>query len=156
MPYEALLRDGRIRPHDLRDDRLRSSIQSLLDLGDRELEDSMVEVVSLDGRYEHAYAAVRALSEVVMAAEGFRPAGGPGQHQVLFDFLRRVPTAQWQDEAQYLDACRQRRNTVAYRRAGVITETELGDLVAEASRFGQAVRDWLAAEHPELVPEQSD
>lgn len=151
MTYDDLLHEGRIRPHGFPDERLRASIHSCLELAARELSDSAVEGVSLDGRYEHAYAAVRALAEVVMLAEGFRPASGPGQHQVVFDFLRMMPTPQWQAEAQYFDACRQRRHTVAYRRPREVTETELRELMEEAERFRDTVRDWLAEHHPALV-----
>jgi hypothetical protein len=45
-----------------------------------------------------------------------------------------------------------RRHAATYRRPGTVTETELEDLVAEATRFGRAVREWLAAEHPTLAP----
>jgi uncharacterized protein (UPF0332 family) len=70
---------------------------------------------------------------------------------VLFDFVQLMPTAQWQSEARYFDSCRQRRHTVAYRRPREVTETELAELITEASRFREAVREWLSEHHPGLV-----
>jgi hypothetical protein len=64
MPYGALLSEQRIRPLTLSEDRRRGEIGTLLELAQRELTDSGVEALSLDGRYEHAYSAVRALAEV--------------------------------------------------------------------------------------------
>lgn len=136
--------DERIRAHGFTEHRLREVIQISLELSKRELTDSTVEALSLDGRYEHAYAAMSALAEVVMLAEGFRPSGGVGQHHVLFDFLRLVPTAQWRAEAEYFDACRQRRHTVAYRQPHEVTATELTELIQEAAALRRlCVPGWL-------------
>jgi len=152
MPYGKLLAEDRIRLHGWSEDQARQRIGTLLLLAERELADSGVAGLSLDGRYEHAYAAVRAWGEAAMAAEGYRPTTGTGQHHVVFAFLRVVSTAQWAAEAEYFDACRQRRNAAAYHGAEVVTETELDDLVAEARRFGEALRQWLSAQHPTLGP----
>jgi hypothetical protein len=151
MIYEDLLREERIRKHGLTGDRLAAQVRARLELAQRELSDCTVEALSLDGRYQHAYAAARALAEVVMIAEGFRATSGPGQHQVLFEFLRAVPTARWQEQAEYFDSCRQRRHAVAYRAARQITETELAELVEEARGFREAVIAWLREHHPELM-----
>ena len=153
MTYDALLDEQRIRRVSLSEDRERVDVQTLMDLAEREMHDGGVEALSLEGRYGHAYAAVRALAEAVMVAESFRPSGGPGQHEVVFAFLRHVPTARWQGEAEYFDACRQRRHLIAYRRAQVVTETELEDLLAEGKRFLEAVRAWLVAHHAPLRPD---
>lgn len=154
MPYDGLLSEQRIRRLTLPEDRRRRDIETLLALAQRELSDSAVEALSLEGRYGHAYSGVRALAEAVMVAEGFRPSGGPGQHEVLFAFLRRVPTARWQGEAEYFDACRQRRHLIAYRSSQVVTATELDDLIAEGERFAEAVRAWLVAHHAPLAPDE--
>ncbi len=156
MPYDGLLGEQRIRRLTFPEDRRRNDLETLLALAERELADSGVEALSLDGRYEHAYSAVRALAEAVMVAEGFRPSGGPGQHEVLFAFLGQVPTARWQGEAEYFDACRQRRYLIAYRRSQVVTETELEDLIAEGQRFTEAVRAWLGTHHAPLAPDGSE
>ncbi|MBM3473684.1 MAG: hypothetical protein FJX75_10490 [Armatimonadetes bacterium] len=153
MTYDVLLAEERIRRAALSEERRRADVKTLLDVAERELHDGGVEALSLEGRYEHAYSAVRALAEAVMAAEGFRPCGGPGQHEVVFAFLRHVPTARWEGEAEYFDACRQRRHLVVYRRAQAVTETELEDLLAEGKRFLQAVRAWLVAHHAPLAPD---
>jgi hypothetical protein len=153
MTYDALLDEERIRRVSVPEERRRADVETLLDVATREMCDAEVEALSLEGRYEHAYSAVRALAEAVMVAEHFRPSGGPGQHEVVFAFLRHVPTAGWQGEAEYFDACRQRRHLVVYRRAHAVTETELRDLVAEGKRFLHAVRAWLAAHHAPLAPD---
>jgi uncharacterized protein (UPF0332 family) len=151
LPYSGLLSDGRVRPHRLTPSQARQRLGVLWRVAERELADSRSETISLDGRYGHAYAAVRALAKAALLAEGYRPTSGAGQHQVVFESLPLVPSAQWEQEGRYFDACRQRRNYAAYRGADVITRTELDQLTQEAEQFSVALRDWLTSQHPALL-----
>jgi len=54
--------------------------------------------------------------------------------------------------ARYLDSCRQRRNQGDYERIDVVFDSEAAELLVEARAFRETVLDWLAREHPELVP----
>jgi len=87
-----------------------------------------------------------------MTDEGYRAASRSGQHQVVFGFLALVPSAKWQAKATYFDACRQKRNRAAYATPGLITETELEELIQEAAAFRDAVAAWLRHQHPRVAP----
>ena len=53
--------------------------------------------------------------------------------------------------ADYLDACRSRRNTVDYDAIGIATEADVAELLREAEVLREAVLAWLESAHPGLV-----
>lgn len=55
-----------------------------------------------------------------------------------------------QDDADYLDACRNKRNTAEYDSAGHISPEEARELVAFATELRDSVRSWLQANHSGL------
>ncbi len=55
-----------------------------------------------------------------------------------------------QERADYLDACRQKRNVADYDCAGMVSEAETAELTEEALLFRDDVRHWLRKRHPEL------
>ena len=151
MSYSELLQSRRIRRHGLAPREVRQYIHDLWAAYERAMGDARLEAQSPDGRFQDAYTAVRILAEIVMVAEGFRPASGPGQHETVFEFLARVPTADWQREANYFQDCRKKRNRLTYRMAGVVTGSEVETLIREAEDFARKVRKWLAEHHQELA-----
>lgn len=150
MSYALWLEQGRIRPHELKPADLEGRITELWSAFAVAYGDGQAPGQSVDGRFQDAYAALRHLAEIVMAAEGYRPASGPGQHEILFAFLSEVPAADWKPWVGYFQRCRRRRSQAAYQRSGLITRKELEDLLAEVGHFAQEVRAWLARRHPGL------
>ncbi len=55
-------------------------------------------------------------------------------------------------DAAVFDSCRALRNTSDYDRAGVVSAAEVDELLRETDAFRGVVVEWLAREHPELVP----
>ena len=55
-----------------------------------------------------------------------------------------------QDDADYLDACRSKRNTAEYDSVGCVSTDEARELVAFATGLRQDVKSWLRDNHPEL------
>jgi hypothetical protein len=55
-----------------------------------------------------------------------------------------------QDDADYLDACRSKRNTAEYDSVGCVSTDEARELVAFAAGLRQDVKSWLRDNHPEL------
>ena len=90
-----------------------------------------------------AYDAVRAAAEAVMAAEGYRPASGEGQHAAAFEFLEETEGGRWAEEAREFDRARKKRNVSQYERFGMITETQANELRASARMFVHEIREWL-------------
>ena len=150
MSYEELLRERRIHPHRLRREELRQYVGDLWKAYERALADAKLEEQSADGRFQDAYTAVRLLAEIVMIAEGYRPASGPGQHETVLKFLEAVPTADWKQEAAYFQDCRKKRNRLIYRAAGVVSISEVETLIHETEKMAREVWEWIKREHREL------
>ena len=150
MPYSQLQEQRRIRAHELKPGELARRLRELWDGFEVALADGQLAGQSLDGRFQDAYEALRHLAEIVMTAEGYRPASGPGQHEILFAFLAEVPTAEWKTRASYFQRCRRRRAKSSYERKRQITTKEVEDLLEEVDAFAAQVRGWLARTHPSL------
>ena len=56
-----------------------------------------------------------------------------------------------EDDANYLDTCRTKRNTAEYDRAGVTTQEDAGELIDFARELRSKVIDWLRKNHPTLI-----
>jgi hypothetical protein len=54
-------------------------------------------------------------------------------------------------DAQYLDACRSKRNTAEYDRVGVVTEQDAGELIEFIIEFKSDVINWLKEHRPKLI-----
>ena len=50
----------------------------------------------------------------------------------------------------YLNTCRQKRNDLSYELAGVVTDSEVKELLHEVPAFQALVDEWLREHHPEL------
>ena len=145
MPYERLLREGRIRRHRTNP----REIASLLEVVERDLADAAITVLSADRRFATAYNAALQAATVVMYSEGYR-AHGIGHHSTTFQFLAQAIGAEVSALADYFDDCRRKRNRPDYAGVGYISLTEAQDVLREASVLADQVRSWLAANHPEL------
>ena len=82
--------------------------------------------------------------------EGFR-AGQGLQHYRTIQALPLILGDERQTDADYLDTCRVKRNTVEYDRIGAASESEAGELIVFVEEFRAEVVVWLEKHHPELV-----
>lgn len=94
-------------------------------------------------RHNLAYEAARSAAQALMAAEGYRTIGEGAHHQTVFAFLALVDASRWQDEADYFNIARQKRNRSQYQEFGLIGEAETDEALQLATRFIAEVRDWL-------------
>jgi uncharacterized protein (UPF0332 family) len=148
MSLQRLLSEGRLRPH-------QTSVREIVELcevADRDLADAAVLQLSTDRRFATAYNAALALATMALHAGGYR-AVGIGHHWATFQALSEIMGPQQQARQDYFDHCRGRRNTADYDRAGVTTESQAQELLAEATAFREEVLEWLRVEHPELAPD---
>jgi hypothetical protein len=84
--------------------------------------------ISADWKFGIAYNAALKLCTILLHASGYRPDQKLGHY--------RTPTAlplilggSRKDDAEYLDACRAKRNTVEYDTAGAVTEDNAAELI---------------------------
>jgi hypothetical protein len=151
MPYGSLEAEGRIRPHGLAADECRQHISELLELAALDLFDASITQRPLDRRHNSAYEAGRAIVEALMTAEGFRRAGGEGQHAVLFVFLNLVAGGRFSAAARHFDVARRLRNKSHYEKAGIVSPETVTGIIRRAQDFLAEARAWLAEAHPELI-----
>jgi hypothetical protein len=126
-------------------------ISSLLNVARRDIADGGLEGISPDGRFDQAYEAVRTLCEVALLACGYQVPKGARKHELLIASLQFTLDNMWTGEVDFLDYCRRQRHQSLYDRVGVVQRSDADELLAMAKRLSDAVRRWLAEEHPELV-----
>lgn len=127
-----------------------SEIADLLRVVERDLADAGIEGLSADRRFATAYNAALQLATVVLRAEGYRTQG-VAHHHTTIAALPLILGVEHAATADYLDACRSRRNTVDYDGIGIATEADVAELLREAEGLREAVLVWLENAHPELA-----
>lgn len=129
----------------------RQEVADLLDVVERDLGDARATVISLDRRFAAAYSAALQLATVVLAASGYRAVAQRGHHAVT---LPAIIGDVVRDVAVYLDSCRSLRNRGDYDRVGVVSASDVTELLDETASFRQQVLGWLSETHPELLADR--
>ena len=147
MDLEHWLADGSIKTHDPS----RAEIHNLLAVADRDLRDANIKGLSVDRRFATAYSAALQLATIVLRASGYRASAGTGGHHWrTISLLPSLMGAGQKSRKLYLDSCRRARNEADYDRIGVVSQSELLELLEDALEFRNDVLVWLFEEHPEL------
>ena len=137
---------GWLRPHQT----TRQQLADLFGIVDRDLEDADCGL-SADWKFGISYNAVLKLCTVLLYAEGYRPEKTLAHYRTL-QALPLILGKEWQHDADYLDACRTKRNVAEYDSAGRVSTTEAKELLAFAKKLRPAVVAWLERQHPTLSP----
>ena len=126
----------------------RQEIQNLLAIVERDLTDAAGSI-SADWRFGIAYNAALKLCTILLRAEGYLAAHGL-QHYRTLQAMPLVLGESRRRDADYLEVCRIKRNTVEYDRAGAASEDEARELVDFATGLKADVLAWLDTHHAEL------
>ena len=126
-----------------------SQITDLLAIVDRDLEDSIRDL-SPDWQFGIAYNAALKLCTILLYASGYRPEKNLAHYRTLAA-LPIILGSERKDDADYLDACRAKRNTAEYDAAGTVSQSEAQELRAFALELRTDVIAWLRANHPSLI-----
>jgi hypothetical protein len=137
---------GWLQPHKTS----RQQITGLFGIVDRDLEDVACGL-SADWQFGIAYNAVLKLCTILLYARGWRPEKNLAHYRTL-QALPLILGKDWQDDADYLDACRNKRNIAEYDTAGQVSAKEAKELATFARELREAVITWLGQQHPELSP----
>ncbi len=138
--------NGWLRPH-------QSSAQEIADLlaiVERDLSDAGGNI-SADWRFGIAYNGALKLCTILLRASGYRPENTL-QHFRTIAALPLILGNQRQDDADYLELCRRKRNTTEYDRTGAATEADALELIAFTKALRADVLAWLKQHHPNLAP----
>jgi hypothetical protein len=128
-------------------------IGDLLAIVERDLGDAEGDI-SADWRFGIAYNAALKLCTVLLNASGYRPDKGNLAHYRTLAALPLILGAERKDDADYLDTCRTKRNTVEYDMAGAATKQNAAELVEFTKELRKDVLDWLKKNHPALLPKE--
>jgi hypothetical protein len=144
MSLEQWAKNGWLRTHKSS----RKEIAGLLEIVDRDLKDAGANI-SADWKFGIAYNAALKLCTILLHASGYRPEQKLGHYRTLTALPLILGEARKED-ADYLDACRAKRNTVEYDTAGGATENDANELIDFIRELRQDVIGWLRKNHPEL------
>jgi hypothetical protein len=128
----------------------RQQIAAIFSVVDRDLADSK-QSLSPDGRFNIAYNAALQLCAIVLLAEGWKP-DKLNAHYRTISSLPLILGKDRQHDADYLDACRSKRNGLEYDAAGRVSTAEAKELRDFAVELRETIVEWLGKEHPELSP----
>jgi uncharacterized protein (UPF0332 family) len=122
-------------------------IDNLLEIVERDLKDAQGSGLSADWRFGIAYNAALKRCTVLMYCEGFRPEKNLAHYRTL-QALPLILGIQRRDDADYLDACRNKRNTVEYDYVGGVTNADADELIAFTKDLEHDVKEWLKKKYP--------
>ena len=124
-------------------------ISNLLDIADRDLSDA-AEGISSDWRFGIAYNAGLRLCTILLYASGYR-AEKALQHYRTIQALPIILGAERRKDAEYLEACRKKRNIVEYDYVGGTTENDANEIIMFVEDLRRHVLDWLRINHSDLL-----
>lgn len=128
----------------------RQQLAAVFSVVDRDLEDSGRNL-SPDGQFNIAYNAALQLCTIVLFAEGWKADKLNAHHRTL-SALPLILGKERLADADYLDACRAKRNRLEYDAAGRVSAVEAKELRKFATELRAAVVAWLGEKHPNLSP----
>lgn len=138
--------NGWLRPHKTS----REEISNLLGIVNRDINDANQKDISADWRFGIAYNAALKLCTILVYAEGYRPEKLLA-HYRTFQALPLILGEEKDDDTDYLDTCRTKRNIVEYDYVGSVTESDANELIKFVSNLKNDVIKWLRKFHPDLI-----
>ena len=146
MPLADWQKNGWLRAHKP----TREEISNLLEIVDRDLGDALTKGLSDDWKFGIAYNAALKLCTILLHASGYRAEKNLAHYRTL-QALPEILGPQHKDNADYLDACRKKRNETEYDFVGGVSEEEVTELLGFCNELKTEVRAWLKKRHPDFT-----
>jgi hypothetical protein len=128
-----------------------TEISQLMAVAERGLQDSKIEALSVDGRFQHAYDAALQCCMIALRAEGYSVRKGSGHHKHGIGSLPLSLGDEWKATSDHIERCSRLRGQSVYERTGVVSERDVVDLIETVERLYSHIREWLERAHPELI-----
>lgn len=125
--------------------------RNAIQIAERELADASLDGISPDGRFEHAYNAVRSLCHAALHANGFQVPKGQRQHERVIESLKYTLGPDWSDDVDFFDQCRRMRHKSMYDTVGIARYEDATELAEAGRKLETAVKKWLADNRPHLL-----
>ena len=145
MSLKQWAENGWLRPHKTS----AQEISNLFEIVERDIKDAEGGV-SNDWQFGIAYNATLKLCTILLYASGYRPEKNMAHYRTL-QAVPEILGAKFKKDADYLDACRIKRNTVEYDFVGGATANDAKELLAYALELRKSVLDWLKRASKSLV-----
>jgi hypothetical protein len=145
MNLTELASEGKFKVHKTS----KSEINQLLALFQRDITDAQIPNLSIDRRFATAYSAALTISVAALAASGYQ-APNEGHHywtiRSLTFTLKIDPNI-----IEVFNRFRLKRNISDYERIGLISKTEVSEIIELAIGLRVKLEEWLRQSHPELL-----
>jgi len=139
MNFASLLNQGKIKP-------IKSSkeeIKEILSLSDRDIKMAEFAITqNWDWAFSIAYNAALQASRAYMYSKGFRPDSKNG-HKNTFEFMKMALGKERKDLIGFFDRMRPKRNRAIYDTVGLVTETEVKELLIKAKKYISIIKNEL-------------
>lgn len=138
MSLELWVKNGWLRAHKTSS----QEIKNLLEIVERDLTDASAKTLSVDWSFGIAYNAALKLCTVLLYSSGFRPEKNLAHFRTL-QALPLILGVKYNQDADYLDLCRKKRNETEYDFIGGVSQSEADELISFAKELRGAVIQWL-------------
>ena len=126
------------------------TILRLLNAANRNIQDTHVNAVSDENRFDAAYKAIMQLANVALQANGYRTLSSkPGHHMTMIQSLP-LTIGLDSDTLIILDALRKQRNVADYS-GDSVPESAMQECIAHAESLFRDVSHWIKENKPELL-----
>mgnify|MGYP001015561633 CR=1 FL=1 len=146
MSLDEWAKNGWLRPHKPS----KEEITNLFEIVDRDLADVSAKGLSDDWKFGIAYNAALKLCTILLHCSGYRAEKNLAHYRTL-QALPLILGKEHESNADYLDACRKKRNETEYDLPGNISANEAKELIEFCSELKQEVRAWLKKNHKNLA-----
>jgi hypothetical protein len=145
MSLKQWFDNGWLKPHKTS----KQEIADLFSIVKRDISDAE-KGLSHDWRFGIAYNAALKLCTILLYCEGFRPAHGL-QHYRTIMAMPVILGDEKNNDAQYLDTCRVKRNVLEYACVGEVSKRDADELIEFVREMNSEVETWLKGNHPEYL-----
>ncbi|MDA3885802.1 MAG: hypothetical protein PF638_09430 [Candidatus Delongbacteria bacterium] len=128
----------------------KQEIEQLLQIVDRDIKDSKQTDLSPDWRFGIAYNAALKLCTILLYSEGFMSERNAAHYRTI-QSISLILGKEREDDADYLNTCRAKRNMVEYDSVGGATDAEADELIDFVENLKDDVLKWLKINHPEFL-----
>ncbi len=146
MTLKQWLNNGWLRSHKTS----AQEIDSLLAIVERDIKDASEGEISADWSFGIAYNAALKLCTILLYAQGYK-AERNLQHYRTIQALPLILGSGRKDDADYLESCRTKRNSVEYDYIGGVTKDNALELIEFVKELKSDVATWLMQKHLELL-----
>ena len=120
----------------------KKEIEDLLSIVERDLKDASAKDISDDWKFGIAYNAALKLCTILLHGSGYRAEKNLAHYRTL-QSLPLILGKKHQDDADYLESCRKKRNETEYDIAGAISKEEVTELLDFSRNLRAEVLSWI-------------